>query len=205
MTVFHGFFSKKRSIFVQCRLLCQNLIETESNQRNMLKGKVVATLLTVGAILVAVLLCFTLLVLTGITKDRQRMVVQLQYMSWTGQQLPELENGRPSRVSKEEYRVYSNPCWQQSGLAGVQIVKNSYQRSKIYESIKVEFILLCWICFDSKREQRKSDQYISEKDYTFPYYYDTDEHMDILHVQSVSRFIQSIRIKGKESNDRLSR
>ena len=58
---------------------------------------------------------------------------------------------------------------------------------KVYEKYKgnIHFVMLDML--DSKRETKeRADQYISEKDYTFPYYYDTDERAaDILHVQSI--------------------
>lgn len=55
------------------------------------------------------------------------------------------------------------------------------------KSIKVKFILLCWICLIPKEKRKKERISISvEKNYTFPYYYDTDERAaDILHVQSI--------------------
>lgn len=50
---------------------------------------------------------------------------------------------------------------------------------------KIHFVMLDML--DSKRETKeRADQYISEKNYTFPYYYDTDERAaDILYVQSI--------------------
>ena len=65
--------------------------------------------------------------------------------------------------------------------------QNDSNSQKVYEKYKgnIHFVMLDML--DSKRETKeRADQYISEKDYTFPYYYDTDERAaDILHVQSI--------------------
>ena len=68
---------------------------------------------------------------------------------------------------------------------------------KVYEKYKgnIHFVMLDML--DSKRETKeRADQYISEKNYTFPYYYDTDERAaDILHVQSIPTIYKNQKVK----------
>ena len=155
----------------------------------MLKEKWWLPFLTVGVILVAV---FTLFYIAGPNRynkgSTQKDGSSAVEHKLTGQQLPEFEMVDQAGYQKKSAEFYNKPMlvveWA-SWCPDCQ--KQLPEIQKVYEKYKgrIHFVMLDML--DSKRETKeRADQYISEKDYTFPYYYDTDERAaDILHVQSI--------------------
>ena len=155
----------------------------------MLKEKWWLPFLTVGVILVAV---FTLFYIAGPNRynkgSTQKDGGSAVDHELTGQQLPEFEMVDQAGYQKKSAEFYNKPMlvveWA-SWCPDCQ--KQLPEIQKVYEKYKgnIHFVMLDML--DSKRETKeRADQYISEKDYTFPYYYDTDERAaDILHVQSI--------------------
>lgn len=155
----------------------------------MLKEKWWLPFLTVGVILVAV---FTLFYTAGPNRynkgSTQKDGSSAVEHKLTGQQLPEFEMVDQAGYQKKSTEFYNKPMlvveWA-SWCPDCQ--KQLPEIQKVYEKYKdkIHFVMLDML--DSKRETKeRADQYISEKDYTFPYYYDTDERVaDILHVQSI--------------------
>jgi thioredoxin signature protein len=155
----------------------------------MLKEKWWPPFLTVGVILVAV---FTLFYIAGPNRHNKGSTEKDGSSSveheLTGQQLPEFEMVDQAGYQKKSTEFYNKPMlvveWA-SWCPDCQ--KQLPEIQKVYEKYKgkIHFVMLDML--DSKRETKeRADQYISEKDYTFPYYYDTDERAaDILHVQSI--------------------
>lgn len=155
----------------------------------MLKEKWWLPFLTVGVILVAV---FTLFYIAGPNRynkgSTQKDGGSAVDHELTGQQLPEFEMVDQAGYQKKSTEFYNKPMlvveWA-SWCPDCQ--KQLPEIQKVYEKYKdkIHFVMLDML--DLKRETKeRADQYISEKDYTFPYYYDTDERSaDILHVQSI--------------------
>jgi thioredoxin signature protein len=155
----------------------------------MLKEKWWLPFLTVGVILVAV---FALFYIAGPNRHNkgstQKDGSSAVEHELTGQQLPEFEMVDQAGYQKKSTEFYNKPMlvveWA-SWCPDCQ--KQLPEIQKVYEKYKgrIHFVMLDML--DSKRETKeRADQYISEKDYTFPYYYDTDERAaDILHVQSI--------------------
>ena len=155
----------------------------------MLKEKWWLPFLTVGVMLVAI---FALFYIAGPNRHNkgltQKDVSSAVEHELTGQQLPEFEMVDQAGYQKKSTEFYDKPMlvveWA-SWCPDCQ--KQLPEIQKVYEKYKgnIHFVMLDML--DSKRETKeRADQYISEKNYTFPYYYDTDERAaDILHVQSI--------------------
>ncbi|WP_413470385.1 TlpA family protein disulfide reductase, partial [Streptococcus oralis] len=67
------------------------------------------------------------------------------------------------------------------------IARNNYPLfSRCMKSMEIKFILFFEYERTRKRTKETADQYIKEKGYTFPYYYDEDQSAaDLLQVQTI--------------------
>ena len=106
----------------------------------------------------------------------------------TGQQLPEFEMEDQLGALKKSSEFYDKPMlvveWA-SWCPDCQ--KQLPEIQKVYEKYKdnIHFVMLDMLDFH-KETKEQADQYVSEKGYTFPYYYDAGEKVaDILHVPSI--------------------
>ena len=155
----------------------------------MLKDKWWLPFLTVGVIVAAV---FTMLYFSGNKKNNKASTqtsgsAAVEHVL-TGQQLPEFEMEDQLGALKKSSEFYDKPMlvveWA-SWCPDCQ--KQLPEIQKVYEKYKdkIHFVMLDMLDFH-KETKEQADQYVSEKGYTFPYYYDAGEKAaDILHVQSI--------------------
>lgn len=155
----------------------------------MLKDKWWLPFLTVGVIVAAV---FAMLYFSG-TKKNDKASTQTSGSEavehvLTGQQLPEFEMEDQVGALKKSSEFYDKPMLVVEWASWCPYCQRQLPEiQKVYEKYKnkINFVMLDMLDFH-KETKEQADQYVSEKGYTFPYYYDAGEKAaDILHVQSI--------------------
>ena len=155
----------------------------------MLKEKWRLPFLTVGVILVAV---FALFYIAGPNRHNkgstQKDGSSAVEHELTGQQLPEFEMVDQAGYQKKSTEFYNKPMLVVEWASWCPYCQRQLPEiQKVYEKYKnkINFVMLDMLDFH-KETKEQADQYVSEKGYTFPYYYDAGEKAaDILHVQSI--------------------